>query len=211
MSMFKRKSGKDAHCRKIEHHIQELRNLLSGQRVVALDTCVLGELELDMPPLWFKNFQTMRDDGVRFVIPDLCVGERLRCFANANHEYHHMMTEKWRKMVLRLDSIIWKDLPCVPLRGDLFDIVGIQEKDISVCRESPFTKYKARELYDYFHGYENSQFNSPEYRLRFEIEIEKVRDEWKKMIESFRGVARETPKEHVLLKILETQDRKSVV
>ena len=60
--MLRRKSEKDAHCRKVEQHIQALRNMLSGKRVVALDTCVLGELEWDVAPHWFNHFKAMKDD-----------------------------------------------------------------------------------------------------------------------------------------------------
>ena len=203
--MLKGKPEKNEHCREVEQHIQELRDLLWGQRVVALDTCVLAELEKEPTPAWFTHFQVMRDDGVRFAIPDLCVGERLRCFDTAPQEYIPMMEERWMKMVLLLDSIIWKDLPCLPLRGDLFDIVGIGEGGLNCCRERPFTKHTAQELYEYFHNYENSRFNSPEYRESFEEEIEKVRNAWKDKVLCIRAADPRIPQKQLLSDILARQ------
>lgn len=207
MSILKSKLEKDEDRREVEQHIQALRNLLLGQKVVALDTCVLGELEQDKPPVWFNHFQAMSDDGVRFVIPDLCVGERLKCFANANQAYLSMMREKWKRMVSRLDSIIWKALPCLSLRGDLFDIVGIRENGVKGCREHPFTVCKAQKLYEYLHDYENSRYNTPEHLVQFEEAIEIVRKDWKDKVLSFRLGSREISKEQLLSSILVIQAR----
>ena len=200
--MFKSKLEKNERCRELEQHIQALRNLLSGQSVIALDTCVLGELEQGVSPTWFERFQLMSESGVRFVIPDLCIGERAECFANANPACLPMMKDNWKRMVSRLDFIIWKDLPCLPLRGDLFDIVGIGGNGIGVRRESPFTKCKAQKLYEHFHDYENSRFNSSEYRMQFEEEIEKVRNDWKDKVLSIRTVVHEISQEQLLSLIL---------
>lgn len=205
--MLKSKPEKSEHCREVEQYIQDFRNLLSGQRVVALDTCVLAELEEDIPPAWFKHFQAMRDDGVRFVIPDLCVGERLECFTKAKSAWFSEMKERWKRMVSRLDSIIWQDLPCLPLRGDLFDIVGIGDDCVNGRRESPFTMCKAQELYEHFHGYENSQYNSHEYLIQFEEAIDIVRNDWKDKVLRIRQAAHNIPKEQLLSFILATQDR----
>ena len=207
MGILKSKLEKDEDCREVEQHIQALRNLLLGQRVVALDTCVLGELEQDKPPAWFNHFQAMSDDGVRFAIPDLCVGERLKCFANANQSYLSTMRGKWKRMVSRLDSIIWKDLPCLPLRGDLFDIVGIGENGVKGCREHPFTVCKSQEHYEYFHDYENSRYKSPEYLVQFDEAIEIVRKDWKDNVLRFRLESRETSKEQLLSAVLVIQAR----
>ena len=204
--MLKGKPEKNEQCRGVEQHIQTLRNLLYGQRVVALDTCILGELEQDMPPAWLKHFQAMRDDGVRFVIPDLCVGERLECFANANPASLPVMKDNWARMASRLDSIIWRDLPCLPLRGDLFDIVGIGKYGLNACRECPFTRCTAQKLYEHFHDYENSRFNSSEYRMSFEEEIEKVRSDWKDKVLVIRAEALGIPQEQLLPYILAKQE-----
>lgn len=205
--MLRRKSEKDAHCRKVEQHIQTLRNLLSGKRVVALDTCVLGELEWDVAPPWFNHFKAMKDDGVRFAIPDLCVGERLECFANADPACLTVMKENWKRMVSRLDSIIWQDLPCLPLRGDLFDIVGIGERGPRIRHERPFTMGTSQELFKCLHDYENSRFDAPEFRMPFEEEMEEVRSKWKDRVLAIRAAASGIPKERLLSNILVRQAR----
>ena len=110
-------------------------------------------------------------------------------------------------MVSRLDSIIWKDLPCLPLRGDLFDIVGIGENGVKGCRKHPFTMCKAQKLYEYLHDYENSRCNSPEYLVQFEETIEIVRKDWKDKVLSFRLGVHEISKEELLSSILDIQAR----
>lgn len=117
----------------------QLRCLLSGNCVVALDTNVLKALEDEPLPKWFGQFAEMREAGVKFSIPELCVGERLNRFEHAEARCLKNMKEEWYRIVSHLDDIIWHDLPCLPLRGDLYDLVGIQEQDKEHVRDKPFS------------------------------------------------------------------------
>ena len=65
----------------MDKYINQIRQLLSGQCVVALDTNVLSELEKGTPE-WFGGLVKMREGDVKFVIPDLCIGERLNSYPN---------------------------------------------------------------------------------------------------------------------------------
>ena len=105
-------------------------------------------------------------------------------------------------MVSRLDSIIWQDLPCLPLRGDLFDIVGIGERGPRIRRERPFTRCTSQELFKCLHDYENRRFDVPEFRMPFEEEIEEVRSKWKDRVLAIRAAALGIPKERLLPNIL---------
>ena len=157
----------------------QLRKLLFGKCVVALDTNVLIDLEEEKEPAWFRNFVKMRDAGVRFSIPDLCVGERLNRFEHAEAKCFKNMEEGWCRMVSHLDEIIWHDLPCLPLRGDLYDLVGIQERGKERVRDKPFSVERAKELYRFFCDYANSPYNRKEQRYPCIVEFKKVRREWK--------------------------------
>ena len=170
----------------VQRNVEEIRHLLSGECVVALDTSILDLLEKESEPDWFAEFVEMNNAGVRFVIPDLCVGERIECFAKARPSCIPSMKLKWRTMVLRLDSIIWQELPCLPLRGDLFDLIGIHERDGVFLRHDPFTISTAKELYKHLHDYEGSRYNAPNYRIPYEDEITRKRSEWVKCILKFR-------------------------
>lgn len=182
--MHKEDNNKHAQLR--DRHVKEIRHLLSGECVVALDTSILDLLEKESEPGWFAEFVEMSNAGVRFVIPDLCVGERIECFAKARSSCIPSMKLKWRTMISRLDYIIWQELPCLPLRGDLFDLIGIHERDVAFSRHDPFTISTAKELYKHLHDYEGSRYNAPNYRVPYEDEIKRKRDEWKRSVLNFR-------------------------
>ena len=164
----------------MDKYINQIRQLLSGQCVVALDTNVLSELEKGTPE-WFGGLVKMREGDVKFVIPDLCIGERLNSYERADAKCLEDMKLKWRMMVSQLDKIIWKDFPCVPLRGELYDLVGIKERDKEepYIRERPLTVDGAKELNRFLCGYENSQFNVKHSRDLIITEFKKVRHDWK--------------------------------
>ena len=164
----------------------QLRKLLSGNFVVALDTNVLIDLEKENEPVWFMNFVKMREAGVRFSIPDLCVGERLNRFEHAEAKCFKNMKEGWCRMVSHLDEIIWHDLPCLPLRGDLYDLVGIQERGKERVRVKPFSVERAKELYRFLCGYVNSPYNRKEQRHFCIEEFKNVRRGWKTWILDWR-------------------------
>ena len=164
----------------------QLRCLLSGNCVVALDTNVLKALEDEPLPKWFGQFAEMREAGVKFSIPELCVGERLNRFEHAEARCLKNMKEEWYRMVSHLDDIIWHDLPCLPLRGDLYDLVGIQEQDKEHVRDKPFSVERAQELYRFLYDYANSPYNRKEQREPCIEEFKKVRREWKEWILDWR-------------------------
>jgi len=172
--------------RRSKHEDADIGRLLSGECVVALDTNILDRLEKNSPPTWLPEFQRMKNSGVRFVIPDLCVGERIECFTKACASSIPSMKLKWKQMAKQLDSIIWRDLPCVPLQGDLFDIVGIKERGVTISRQDPFTVCKAKKLYQHLHGYECSLYNVQKYRVPFEEVIDKKRADWIAAIKKIR-------------------------
>ena len=152
--------------------------------MVALDTNILSALEDE--PVWFGQFVEMREAGVKFSIPDLCVGERLNRFEHVAPSCHEKMKDGWHRMVPCLDAIIWHDLPCLPLRGDLCDLVGIRERGCEHVRENPFSVERAKELYQFLCDYANSPYNRKGQRDSCIKEFKKVRREWKGWILDWR-------------------------
>lgn len=167
-------------------YVEQLKQLLTDKIVVALDTNLLSALEKDPLPTWFEEFISMKEAGVRFSIPDLCVGERLNCYKHPNPAYIPLMNKKWQKMVSRLDVIIWKELPCLPLKGNLFDLVDIHESGDQFIRDKKFSINVSLKLYNHLHNYESSSYNAPQYRTCFETESEQERSKWKEWIKSLR-------------------------
>lgn len=171
--------------------IKELRQLLYGECVVALDTNVLINLEEKDEPAWFKDFVKMREAGVKFSIPDLCIGEIITRFECAEPKYLPNMKDEWLRMMSRLNYIIWRELPCLPLRGDLYDLFGIKESGKKyLVRTRPFSVERAKELYRFLGDYESSQYNTVPYRAPIIDEFKKVRREWKDEIVKGREKAK---------------------
>ena len=167
----------------MNQNVNQIRRLLSGKCVVALDINILSALEKEPEPCWFRQFVEMGKAGVKFSIPDVCIGEHLECYDNPIND----IREKWENMASKLNAIIWHELPCLPMRGDLFRLVGINEnnEEWDVCYND-FSCDISKALYDYFIDYTNSPYNKPEYRARFKNEVEKVRCRWTKLIAGLR-------------------------
>ncbi len=166
-----------------DRHVEEIRHLLSGECVVALDTNILSALEKEPEPCWYRQFMEMSKAGVKFSIPEVCIGEHLECYNNPIND----IREKWGNMVSKLNAIIWHEFPCLPMRGALYELVGIQQNDDeSDCCCDQFTCVTSRELYEYFINYDSSPYNKPECRARFENEVEKACCYWKELIASLR-------------------------
>ncbi len=164
----------------------ELRKLLINECVVALDTNVLSALENPCEPGWLNQFSEMKDSGIRFSIPDICIGEHINSFENIGSACREKLAEKWERMSSRLDTIIWKDLPCLPLRGDLYDLVGIREKRAIRSRNNLFTIDISQQLYQFFKQYGHSPYNCQEHRQCFIDDIANERCNWRKLIQGLR-------------------------
>ena len=163
--------------------ITQLRNLLFNKYVVALDTNILSALEKDTEPCWFRQFVGMREAGVKFSIPDVCIGEHLESYDQPPND----MKGKWERMASRLNAFIWQDFPCLPMRGVIYELVGIQQKDDGVdCDHDQFSCEISKLLYEYFINYDSSPYNKSEYRERFKNEVAKARSHWKELIASLR-------------------------
>ncbi len=186
--------------------MKQLRKLLSNQCVVALDTNLLSALEKEQPPDWLESFVTISRSGVRFSIPDLCIGERIDSFENADPSFHNAMVGQWQRMASRLDSFIWQELPCLPLRADLFDLMDFHERGVESFRENQFSVGVSKELYSYMNNYENSLFNKSEFRKPFLEDIERERCKWKSYVESIRKEADAKTKEQILSSYLSEID-----
>lgn len=163
--------------------ISQLRNLLFGEHVVALDTNILSDLEKEPAPCWFRQFVEMRNAGVKFSIPDVCIGEHLESYDHPPDD----MKGRWERMASRLNAFIWQDLPCLPMRGVIYELVGIQQKDDGAdCDHNQFSCKISKILYEYFINYDSSPYNKTECRERFKMEVAKSRFHWKELIASLR-------------------------
>ncbi len=166
----------------------ELRKLLSGQCVVALDTNILSKFERETPPKWFDQVVEMQKAGVRFSIPDLCIGEHLKSYDCESSDFRERMHRNWERMVLLLKKIIWEDLPCLPMKGVLYNLVGVYEHEKTrASHEKRFSSATSKALYDFFIHYDHdNKFNRLEYRAKFAEEIKKGRQSWNDRITCLR-------------------------
>lgn len=163
--------------------VNQLRKLLSHEYVVALDTNILSALEKEIEPCWFSQFVEMCEVGVKFSIPDVCIGEHLESYDQPPSD----MKEKWERMASRLNAFIWQDFPCLPMRGAIYELVGIQQKDDGAdCDHDQFSCEISKMLYEYFINYDSSPYNKTEYRERFKKEVAKARSHWGELIASLR-------------------------
>ena len=165
---------------------KELRKLLINECVVALDTNVLSALENPCEPVWLDQFSEMKNRGIRFSIPDVCIGEHINSFENVDSDCREKLAENWERMSSRLDALIWNDLPCLPLRGNLYDLVGISEKGAVQSRSNVFSIGISQRLYSFFYNYGHSQYNCPDYRQCFIDDIANERCKWRKLIQGLR-------------------------
>ena len=180
----------------------KIRQKLSGKIVVALDTNVLSALESEQKPSWFSDFIEMSKNEIFFSIPDLCIGEHINSYEYIEERCCNLLAEKWKRMIARIDQIIWKELPCLPLRGDLYDLVGFVEKNAMFSRNNVFTIETSQRLYRHFYGYANSTYNATEWRQSFIDEVSRERAKWRDLIQCIRKKLETIPKEELFEYIL---------
>ena len=117
------------------------------------------------------------------------------------------MKKKWRTMALRMESIVWQELPCLPTRGDLYDLMNLNILESPFIRANPFSVETSREMYYLFRDYPNSQYNRSEFRKPFIDESNKTQHQWKNYIASIRQEMNSKSKEQICFEYLSEIDK----
>lgn len=169
-------------------------SIISGSPIVALDTCTFANFKNSNAHKYHALFLDLKNQGVRFVVPDVCIGEAMGVFNDENLQVsRENRYDMWGRMAYWMHRYIWKEFPVFPTNTHLFRAARVFEKSThpaDVGRDIPFTAGYSRQLFKHFLEYaeaEKAGRNLP--ITRFDESLEPARQLWRKHCEDVREVA----------------------
>ena len=167
-------------------------SILAGSPIVALDTCTFANFK--NPNKYHTQFLELKNKGVRFVIPDVCIGEAMDSFndedSGASRENRY---ERWEKMAYWMPRYVWEEFPVFPTNAPLFRAAQIFERTplrANIGNGIPFTAGYSRQLFRHFLEYaaaERAGRNLP--RTPFDESKKNAQQLWRNHCEDVRKVA----------------------